>query len=114
MSYAVTMTTCGKRAEAERIAAGVIARKLAGCVQIVKVRSFYEWQGQLQRDKEFLLLAKGPRDKFAELKQFILDQHAYELPEIICVDITAGHDPYLDWLSANSIAGADAPTDLTG
>lgn len=99
MAHAVTMTTCASKAEAERLAQGVIEQRLAGCVQVVKVRSFYEWQGKPTRDKEFLLLIKGPKEKFPELKEHLLAEHKYELPEIISVDVGEGHEPYLSWLS---------------
>lgn len=99
MAYAITMTTCASKSEAERLAEGVVEKKLAGCVQVLKVRSFYEWQGKLARDKEYLLLIKGPKEKFSELKEHLLAEHKYELPEIVSVDIAEGHDAYLNWLS---------------
>lgn len=99
MGYAITMTSCVDKADAEALARSIIAKRLAGCVQVMKMRSYYDWQGEPRRDKERLVLIKGPKEKLAELKEHILAEHKYELPEIVSVDITDGHEPYLRWLS---------------
>ena len=99
MPYALTMTTCASEQEAERLAEGTIKRKLAGCVQILPTVSVYEWKGEISKDKEFLLLIKGTQDLLPALKAYLLSEHTYELPEIVTLDITGGHERYLSWLS---------------
>ncbi|MBX5454707.1 MAG: divalent-cation tolerance protein CutA [Acidobacteriia bacterium] len=99
MPYALTMTTCASQEEAERLAEGVITRKLAGCVQILPATSVYEWKGEICKDKEYLLLIKGTQDALPELKAYLLSEHTYELPEIVTLEITGGHERYLAWLS---------------
>ena len=55
-------TTAGSRDEAERIAAALVERRLAGCVQIVgPVRSVYRWQGAVEQAEEWLCLIKTNR-----------------------------------------------------
>ena len=43
------------------------------------------------------LAIKTKKSKFHEIKQIICELHNYEIPQIICVDISDGFDGYLDW-----------------
>lgn len=86
---------------AEQIATIAVEQRLAACVNVLSgVTSVYRWQGQLHRDSECLLLLKTTAMKLEALKRQILAVHPYELPEIIAVEIGAGHSPYLDWIQA--------------
>jgi len=97
----VLMTAAGEQ-EAARIAELLVNQRLAACVQILpEIQSVYIWQGQVQREKELLLLAKTTRANFAALEREVRQIHSYETPEIIALSIVAGSDPYLDWLTSS-------------
>jgi uncharacterized protein involved in tolerance to divalent cations len=53
----------------------------------------------LQAEDEVLLLIKTPSTRFPALREALVAQHPYELPEVIAVGIEDGHHPYLDWLA---------------
>lgn len=95
------MTTCGSREEAEKLAEGVVAAKLAACVQISEVASVYEWEGELKKEKEFLLFIKGRADLFPELRDYIFKNHSYAVPEVVQVDIADGSPAYLAWMQGS-------------
>ena len=54
--YGVLLTTVPNREEAQLIARLLIDEKLAACVQLLPVESFYVWQGKTQNEAEILLL----------------------------------------------------------
>jgi periplasmic divalent cation tolerance protein len=94
-------TSAGSRKEADRIAAELVERRLAGCVQIVgPVRSVYRWQGQVEQADEWLCLVKTSSDRYAAVEAAIRALHSYECPEIIATPFVAGSDAYLTWLAA--------------
>src|ERR1051325_7107085 len=63
----VVLMTAGSREEAARLAEMLVGARLAACVQIMpEMESIYHWKGSIQRDPEFLLLAKTTRAKFEE------------------------------------------------
>jgi len=95
MEYSMVMTTCANRAEGETLAEGIIRSKLATCVQITEVSSVYDWEGEFKKQKEFLLLIKGRKDLFPKLKEYLLANHCYEVPELLQVDITNGNPTHL-------------------
>lgn len=95
--------TASNRDEALRIADALVEDQLAACVQVLpQMESVYRWQGKVERQKEFLLIAKTTANSFDELEKRVRDLHSYDTPEIVAVPIVAGSDPYLAWLAANS------------
>ncbi|HEX8772157.1 MAG TPA: divalent-cation tolerance protein CutA [Pyrinomonadaceae bacterium] len=97
----VVLMTAGSREEAARLAEMLVGARLAACVQIMpEMESIYHWKGSVQRDPEFLLLAKTTRGRFEELEREVRALHSYETPEIIALPIAAASAPYLEWLTA--------------
>ena len=62
------------------------------------VTSIYEWEGNIVKDGEVLLLIKTRADRFDALKAEIVKHHPYELPEIIAVAVDTGLPAYLRWI----------------
>ncbi|HYN63970.1 MAG TPA: divalent-cation tolerance protein CutA [Candidatus Limnocylindrales bacterium] len=98
----IVLTTTGTEDEAESLAAAIVEARLAACVQVQRVRSFYIWQDTLHREPEWLLVAKTRSVRYAALEAFIRERHSYETPEIVQLPITAGSAAYLGWLNSNT------------
>ncbi|TFG91281.1 MAG: divalent-cation tolerance protein CutA [Syntrophobacterales bacterium] len=96
--YCVILTTCANREDAERLARLLVESRLAACVQMTGVTSFYEWGGALNRDDEQLLLIKAPSASYGEIEAFISQNHRYDVPEILQLPIRAGSEAYLKWI----------------
>ena len=91
--------TCPDHDAAIKMANSIIDAELAGCINIVPgLTSIYRWQGKRQQGTEELLLIKTTSGVYPALQQFIVTEHAYELPEIIAVPIEVGLPEYLDWV----------------
>jgi len=84
--------------ESEKIARILIEEKLAACVNITEVNSYYRWEGEFCEDKEALLIIKTAKSKVNKIIERIKEIHSYELPEIIALPIVAGYDKYLEWV----------------
>lgn len=95
----MAMTTTGSTEEAAKIAASLVERRLAACVQIVPgISSVYWWEGEVAQDSESLLLCKTTEERYDELERAIRELHSYTTPEIVAVRIERGSDDYLEWL----------------
>src|SRR6266849_9943031 len=91
----VVLMTAASEDEASQIAEILVGARLAACVQILpEIDSVYRWQGEVQREKEILLLAKTTRSRFDELESKVRAMHSCETPEIIAVPMTATSEPY--------------------
>jgi periplasmic divalent cation tolerance protein len=97
----VVLVTCESAKEARRIARALVEQRLAACVNIleVPVRSIYRWKGRVESAKEFLLVIKSSRKRFAALQSEIKKLHSYDVPEIIALSIERGSRDYLAWLN---------------
>ncbi|HET8863527.1 MAG TPA: divalent-cation tolerance protein CutA, partial [Solirubrobacterales bacterium] len=98
--YLQALTTAGSEEEAERIAAALVERNLAACVQVVgPISSHYRWQGKVEHAREWMCVAKTTAARYPELEAAIAELHSYDEPEIIATPIVAGSAGYLAWLS---------------
>lgn len=76
--------TCPDDAVARELAGALVERRLAACVNIVPgLTSVFFWEGEAQAEPEVLLLIKTSAAAYPALEQAILEQHPYELPEIV-------------------------------
>ena len=109
MDAIVVLCNCPDEVNAMLIAEALVSERLAACVnRIPGIASTYRWKGQVQHDTENLLVIKTTRDRFDALRERILALHQYELPEVLAVDIAAGHAPYLDWIAAQTLPDASS------
>ena len=77
----------------------LVERGLAACVnRFGGLTSVYKWKGELKEGTEVQLVIKTSATAVSELIAELERLHPYELPEIIAVPITTGHQPYLDWI----------------
>ena len=105
----IVMTTASTEDEAEALAAAIVEARLAACVQVQRVRSFYVWQDALHHEPEWLLMIKTLSVRYAALEAFIRERHSYETPEIVQVPVTDGSPDYLRWLAGGSSGVPRAP-----
>ncbi len=99
----IVLVTCGSRKEARKIARALVERRLAACVSEigVPVASTYRWKGKVESAREYLLLIKTSKRRFAAVRDAVRELHSYEVPEIIALPIAAGSRDYLDWIAAS-------------
>ena len=102
-NYITVYTTVSSTEEAKKISCGLVETKLAYCVNTIpSIQSTYLWDGKLCVDDELLLIIKTKEEKFSMLKDWILENHSYDIPEVIALPIVKGSSGYLkcidDWV----------------
>lgn len=102
MKAIIVQTTCGSKKEAKKIAQILVENKLAACVQLTKIESLYMWENKLCVDKEVLLSIKTKKENFKKIQRKIKENHSYDLPEIIELEITNASSGYLKFIEGNS------------
>ena len=102
----VVLMTAGSQEEADRIANALVAEMLAACVNVLPgVTSVYRWEGEVQRDQEWLLVAKSTREVLDDLVRRVQALHSYDLPEIIALPVVGGSEGYLRWIDGEVHGG---------
>lgn len=103
MNAVIIQTTCVSKIEAKNIAKVLIDEKLAACVQLSDVESFYSWENEFCCDNETILNIKTRKENFEKIKSKIKELHSYDVPEIIQIDITNSSKKYLKFIGENTI-----------
>ncbi|HID47587.1 MAG TPA: divalent-cation tolerance protein CutA [Methanothermococcus okinawensis] len=99
MEYIVVFITVPNVEVGEKIGHTLIKEKLAVCINITsEVKSIYFWKGNIEEDREHLLVVKTRRDRFESLEKKIKEIHPYEVPEIIALPVILGSKDYLNWI----------------
>lgn len=102
MDTIAVFTTIDSRERAQAIATALVERKLAACVQISAIESTYAWQGEVQQDAEYRVMAKTVRSRYADVEAAIRELHSYDLPAIFAFAVTEAYTPYVDWVERGS------------
>lgn len=99
----IVLSTAGSAQEAGAIAQALVETTLAACVNIVpKIESVYRWQGKIKQATEWLLIIKTQAAQVEHVFNAIQGMHSYELPECVAVEVSAGSEPYLSWITENT------------
>jgi periplasmic divalent cation tolerance protein len=98
--FALVMTTCGDKANAELIATHLVEARLSACVQMFPIASAYRWEGAVQHSNEWMLFCKIKSNDYANVEAAIRAAHTYSNPEIVEVRIENGAQAYLAWIAA--------------
>ena len=98
-SYCLVMVTVASSEEGKKIAQALLTGKLAACISMTPVESFYTWQEEINHDREWQLFIKTRFNLFSQVAEKIQALHSYEVPEIIALPILAGSQPYLNWIA---------------
>ena len=107
MKVLLVLTNLPDRPSADSLAAGVVERGLAACVNILSpCQSVYRWKGVVERAEEVPLLIKTTEACYPTLQDFIRTQHPYETPEIVAFPLTHGLPDYLGWVVAETASSA--------
>jgi periplasmic divalent cation tolerance protein len=101
----LVLTSCSSAEAAEHLAASLIERRLAACVNCFDdVRSVYRWRDVTERATESVLLIKTTPQRFTAVAEHIRSASSYELPEILAVPVEGGAADYLSWIAASVAA----------
>ena len=98
MNYVLLLyTTLSNKICAENIARKLIKDKLAACVSIKEISSFYLWEDNIQNDNEYEITIKSKPQKLDDLIDFLKKEVEYEIPQII-YKIFESEKNYYKWL----------------
>lgn len=95
----IVLVTTPDAANAAELTRTLVEERLAACGNIVPlVTSIFRWQDEVQQESESLLLLKTSVDRFAALRDRVLELHPYDVPEVLSLPVDAGSGDYVNWL----------------
>ena len=104
----VVLMTAPDSEVGERLGATLVEERLATCANVFpQVRSVYRWEGKVERIAEVLVILKTVESRVKALRERAVDLHPYQVPELLVLEVSDGHDPYLEWVRSESQPRAD-------
>jgi periplasmic divalent cation tolerance protein len=108
MPFIIVYTTHASSADAKRISAAMIERRLAACANVFPMESMYTWLGNLAHAAEWVSILKTSAARWDELRTAIEESHPYETPCIMKIDVSA-NEAYEKWIKAATDLPDEAP-----
>ncbi len=99
--FIIISTTYPNLDKAKNLAQILLEKKFAACVQLCQVESIYNWQQKVTENTEILVTIKTIELFYDKIEEIIIDDHEYEMPEIISTPINKGSNQYLSWIRSN-------------
>lgn len=104
--YLVAVTTAPSAEAAAKLVRSLVERRIIACGTMFSgATSIYRWNGAVETAEEVVVLMKTTAGRWDELKRELPRLHPYEVPELLALPVAGGHEPYLDWLSAETNDG---------
>jgi len=92
--------TAGSMEEARTIAKELVSNRLAACANIIdNMNSLYWWNGEVQDEREVILITKTVASLVPELIDTVKSMHSYECPCIVSLPIMDGNPDFLEWIA---------------
>ena len=101
----VIVSTYPNKKSISKVAHILVERKLAACVNYMKINSVYSWKGKIEDTGEFLALFKTTTKSKQKLKEEIARSHPYAVPEIVELKMNDVSVPYMKWLEESTLGG---------
>ena len=93
------VTTPDKKTAME-LANELVKKKITACANILEnLTSVYWWGGKINTETKCMMILKTTEEKAQKVIDYIEQNHPYEVPECIGINITKGSPPYLQWIT---------------
>ena len=98
---------CQNKAQAKKIAGGLLDKRLIACANFFPIESMYWWKNKIEQDKEVVIIAKTlarNHDKatiartYDKIKKEVLKLHSYSKPCIIALEVDKVNKEYESYL----------------
>jgi periplasmic divalent cation tolerance protein len=96
--YVLVLTTVADPETARMIARALVEQRLAACVHIDEIDSVYRWDGRINEEKEWRVMAKTTYAAADRVRAAIHALHPYDLPALSSIDMRDVDPDYAAWI----------------
>ena len=92
--------------EARTVCRALVSERLAACVNIIEnMRSMYWWEGEIQDDREVIVIAKTRESLVPDLIEKVKSMHSHDCPCVVSLPIVDGNREFLEWVENETLPG---------
>lgn len=96
----IVLTAMGDAEGARALIRTLVDARLVACGTVVPgATSLYRWEGEVVQEAEVLVILKTRAERWEALRAALVAAHPYDVPELLAVPVSAGHEPYLAWVA---------------
>lgn len=98
MKYVMIEVAFNSEEEVKLIKERLLKEKLVASLQVITSDSSWNYNGELESDKEYLVFMKTKEPLVNEVYKVIKEIHSYEVFEYAVFPLTSPSKDYLDWI----------------
>ena len=98
MKYVMIEVAFNNEEEVKLTKIRLLKEKLVASLQVIISDSSWNYNGELESDKEYLVFMKTKESLVNEVYEVIKEIHSYEVFEYVVFPLTSPSKDYLDWI----------------
>ena len=98
MKYVMIEVAFNNEEEVKLTKIRLLKEKLVASLQVITSDSSWNYNGELESDKEYLVFMKTKESLVIEVYKVIKEIHSYEVFEYAVFPLTSPSKDYLDWI----------------
>lgn len=98
MKYVMIEVAFNNKKEVNLTEEKLLKEKLVASLQVITSDSSWNYNGELESDKEYLVFMKTKESLINEIYKVIKDIHSYEVFEFAIFPLTSPSNDYLKWI----------------
>ncbi len=96
--YCMIEVAFDKKEEVEETILTLLDKNLACSCQVIQSDSYWNWKGNRESSKEYLMFIKSKKSLVKEIYQMILKIHSYNCFEFAVFDLDSCSKEYIKWI----------------
>ncbi len=98
MKYVMIEVAFNNKEEVNLTEEKLLKEKLVASLQVLTSDSIWNYNGELESDKEYLVFMKTKESLINEVYKVIKEIHSYNVPEFAVFPLTSPSNDYLKWI----------------
>ena len=94
----IVYITTRSSAEAKKISSHLLKKRLVACTNIFPIESMYWWEGDIEENVEFVILAKTRDENFLKVEKAVKELHSYDIPAIYSWKADKVNKDFSNWV----------------
>lgn len=109
VALSLVMTSLPNKEIARVLSERMLKERLAACVSAAEpALSRYWWKEKICVEREVVLFIKTAANRVKALREWLVAQHPYEMPEFLVLSVADAYEPYARWVVAETRGAAPA------
>lgn len=99
MKLSLGYITFPTKTEARQITLSLLEEELIACANIIDgVESYFQWDGEIQKAQEVVVIIKTRVKNEDKIIKFIRQHHSYDCPCVVFTSLDHGNSNFLKWV----------------